>query len=1651
MQEYLRRLLEDKARLKKWKKIMIALSCIVVVCTVYALSLPAQTLACNKEEHTHTVECYDENNELICEKEEHTHTDDCTKQEEVNEANEQEESTVVKDESETLNNDEQVNKKTTTTTETTTEPFDLSSDANKDKITDIQFTYKYKKGDVEQEQIVKPNENVNVSTQDNLNMTYKLWFKDISATTLKDCGGIIKYQLPEGFKIRNEIQNNIVEGNNIRGTMNVNTDGLVTITYDTTFLSGLQNNHTLTGSFEVEAQIDMNKIDSSTGKITITTPKGDITLNYGLDYMEHYGNVSVDKKCEKEKTSNYIKYTITLTAGDDGCENVYVVDQFTQGKDLVNYVNINNNKTSLNPSENNRDPYETRVDNLQAGTIYKTNLPSSDQIIPGAVTNITKPESFVWNVAKMNPNEVRQLTYYVKLKDTTEIPYTSYKNVVNKAQVYSRKDNSSQVYSKGNKEFTFTPTITIDTNVMKKNIVTQNGNNYIKDRDGNYLVNYQIEFNYGSNNNVSIKEFQFRDSLDDDIFTDPKMLKYISFVENSIVLHVKKAGDTGYKEYKGNAIKVGWAKGNDTYTTTYNENNENSTRFNVYELNNKPITINPGDSYYVTYTLKIKPEVYAAMQSNSVTIKNRYFSYSGDKQLNRVFNDKLILNERKWVDKSVAGPTTAEETVNMKGTKYNYQLNEDSSAEQSFKVPAGSYKYTVNINKTDKNKTDGKFNITNVTLTDTLDKDVMKYVGYMKIMAYDTDDKVVGTKWVNIDKQQNFSLILSNIGWKDNCYSYTFEYFATPNDLSSLTSAKVTNTFTLNGNVKRGVDGKIFPFTKVSSSKDVTLEGSYNLNVNKQAWYYEKPKQNATEWQNGKHYWVIEVNGSKIRAGTQIKDEISDASGKDEMSSYLHKDSLVGVYKGDLKNLSNKKIEDLPENLIIGKDYYTAEYKNSKGFSGDNNYNELVLTTKKDIDLQENEKIYIVVRTEPQELPTEYRATSIYKNSVFVKHINDAEFTKYGEASQELYGGNYILKELGQTFEYKNGTYTNISKGKDTDNPENKIVKDKLIGDGIYASWAFKVNYGGDLKGDYRVLETIPDGMELSYIRIKWKGDLAKDINSKKITNLGSEWQDMTITADGDGPTNKDITTYYYVNGNQALIQLGEFKGIHARDDYSVDVQVVCRVTDPDVLLGGGEKTFNNKVMLQSPDGTKDYVSANADAKISNIKVLHKTHIHKENSPKIDYTITANEFGQTLLKNTTDKLTLVDEMSPNLVLDPDSIKAKNIKDDKDVKIEKIYDSKTNILEIQIPDGTPVRITYTCKVKVAPDTDAQVSNNVYWKNYSQKGGVNDEIKQFRYDLKASGTLGIETHPQLKIVKHDNTLKPLSGAKFEVYECKLENKEIKHTSRNPITVTSGADGTVKILTDKFQMDFNTIYEVKETDTVNGYILDNTSYYIMRAKKEDSSNDYSDYVKEYIKIAYQNSRDQHYIVAYDKDYFLVEIYNAQMGITVKKQFTNNAAETDKRPVSGTYNFGLYDKPNPQSTEKPLDTTYITYGPNDSEDVKSAKFKNPVDLTKTYYVFELDQNGQPIKASDGEATINSMQYKVVYESNSKATNIANAAKVGDTVTVTNKSRTKILPSTGGTGNLIYRMSGTALVVVGVISLSIIDKKRKKESRRKK
>ena len=1638
MQEYLRRLLEDKARLKKWKKIMIALSCIVVVCTVYALSLPAQTLACNKEEHTHTAECYDENNELICDKEEHTHTDDCTKQEEVNEQEE-----VVKDEPETQNDDEQVSQvseeeTTTTTTETTTEPFDLN---NGGKIEDIVITDD-KSNSVISNGTLKPNSKF-------LKITVK--FKDINASELNSkYGRSFSYTLPKFFRMTGDKETTIKDSS---GTTDIATirvkNGKVVITYTEEYINS-GTNTTLKGDFFVEGEVDLSQLNKNDGTTSLKTPNGKITLDYRQDYLEKFGDVKVTKQRPKpDSKSDYIQYTITVTAGQDGSKNVYVVDKFTNNSQLVSYMgDISNTPQVLASSPDGQKPYEERTKSNVAGKIYLADMQTSDNEIPKQVTDsssINQPGSLVWSISELKPNESRTLTYFVKLSDDKNLNKQS---ITNTASAYTKKEGGT-TYPKGKDDKTFTPTVSYD---MKKT----HDEKYTKDAEGNYIVQYKLEFTLNSSSNYPLKNFIFYDYLNYyDMPTDEKMLPYISYERDTVELHqIKNNKDTLVDK---STYKVEWEKDGTNYKADWSNSDGNPKRFRIRGTDSHPFTVYPGDSYYVTYKLKIKPEVYAAMQSNNVTIKNRYIANADNAKefdndiLNRVY-DQLELNEYTWVEKTKEATVTNQvQTINMGDSdiyvKKNDSYVKDSSV-NSFKVPAGSYKYTVNVNQTM-----NQFDVTEATLKDTLSSDVMHYVGYVKITPYEYDataNKYVDQdpKWVKIDNETTFELMLSQIGFPSNNNGYRFEYYAQTKDLSEIGNVEVKNTFSLSDVVK---GDQTFKFD-VSSSLTIQVKGHYSLSVNKSAWYYEKPQENATSYTNGKLYWVIEVNGTAIRKGTQIQDAISKDKGLTD--SFLHSDSIAGIYQGKPgKNINSyasfEEFKNSNKGLVDKSKSFDQKFDKSKNFTGTDDYSELTLKAKETISLNNDEKLYIVIMTEPQSLPSAYRAEFTYRNVALMKDISDQSFIERSSASQILYGGPNILKELGQTFTYDGEKVTTIQADHDKDNPGSKICTDllnKTNSKGAFISWAFKVNLAGELEGNYRVLEDIPDGMELSYIRVKWHTDEAGNVKSQTIDGLGDEWKQNSNKSTNDNG-NLETTIYYYnKNKNQALIQLGEFEAGRVGDKYAVDVQVVCRVTDDKVLLGGEEKSFTNKVTLLSPDGQTIIDTASNEATMSKRDNLSKSDnfnrelVENNTSQTINYTITANALGQTLPLNDGNKLTLVDKLDENLELDPTTIKAKE-ENGNEVHIDdKSYDPKTNTLEISIPNGKTVIITYSVTVKAAPGTPVDLSNKVFWKSYSENGGENDVIKGFKYRLAAGGSTEGEENPQLTITKMDeNKLEPIKDVKFDVYECELNGKAIERvSSKGSISGKTDANGIYKV-DSSFITHSNTIYEVKETDTPDGYVENKDSYYIIYVEKKNGVN--PPYVQDCIDYFNKQDKIRYKIVDSPQKFNLV-VYNTQKGITVKKQFTNNAAETDKRPVSGTYNFGLYDNPNPQDTEKPLDTTYITYGPNDSEDVLSAKFKNPDNLKGTYYVFELDQNGKPIQAS-AEATINSMQYKVVYESNSKDNSKAtNIAKVGDTVTVTNKSRTKILPSTGGTGNLIYRMSGTALMSVGVISLSIIDKK---------
>ena len=981
--------------------------------------------------------------------------------------------------------------------------------------------------------------------------------------------------------------------------------------------------------------------------------------------------------------------------------------------------------------------------------------------------------------------------------------------------------------------------------------------------------------------------------------------------------------------------------------------------------------------------------------------------------------------------------TTNDQTIHMNSDVYvkNNNSYEKDSSVSSFIVPKGSYKYTVNLNKSQ-----NQFDITHATLKDALSSDIMHYVGYVKITGYEYDAntntyKDKESKWVKIDKQNSFELKLSELGWS-NSYGYRFDYYAQTEDLSEVGQIKVTNTFTLNGEVVRG--NNKFNFTNKTASQTTQVNGFYNLNVNKSAWYYERPVENATTWENGTFYWVIEVNGSAIREGTKIKDAVVKENNITD--SYLHTVSIAGIYQGKLTKQigacqNYQEFLDSNTGLVDKKDLFDHEYTNNKNFTG-NNKSELTLTAKQTINLENDENIYMIIKTEPSQIPTDNRDTFTYKNEVLLKDTTDTSFNKRNDATQSLHGGGDLLKEFNFTFSYDGEQATILKDG--TDNNTSKIatnILDQTTGNGIYASWVFKVNYAGDLNGDYRVLEDIPEGMELGYIRIKWHGSQAGSVVSKTMDDLGDDYNVYSNTAINDNGQNQSTTYYYNKKTNKALIKLGEFENKHTRDECSIDVQVVCRVTDSKVLLGGQSKTFANKVTLQSNDGEEQLATSSSTAALEK-NSLDKSHPETFNGQTIKYTITANTLSQKLPSNDGNKLTLVDKLGDTLELDITSIEAKDDAGNS-VEIEKAFNPETNTLEISIPNEKKIIITYTVTVNIPPDTTSTVSNKVYWKSYGSDGGKNDVIPNFSYNLNAGGSTTSTDNPELSIKKIDqDNANPMNDVTFDIYECELKEDTIQRVEGR--TTSGQTENGVFTVKAPFVTPYNTIYEVKERNTPDGYMKDDSSYYIICVDRGNSDK-YTDDVQRCIDYFENQSNSNKYKVAYFSTDFKLTIYNSQKGIVVKKAFINNAAGTSHKPVSGTYTFGLYD--NPQGSGSPIQVKTITYSTGETEE-KTTKFIN-LKLNTTYFVFELDDEGNPITDTSQEVKVNKLPYVVEYKVKGNSTS---EAVVGDEVIVTNSLRTKMLPSVGSRLTLIYRHLGLVMVVASFIVLLIIYKHRVKE-----
>lgn len=1441
----------------------------------------------------------------------------------------------------------------------------------------------------------------------------------------------LSYQIPD-FLRDAKGAGDLYEGTEKIGTITVE-NNVAKVTIDKNSLENLiKNGNThLKGYFYVQGQVNLSLIKDNGGKAVVILGDKTVTLNYGPDCIEKFGGVTIDKKVATiDTTNNYVAYTITVTAGKDGCKGLYVVDRFTSNGNLVNYAgNINSSETTLSGKPNNQEPYEIITGSTNHGKIYLADSADSTIKKPEAgQSNITNP-CIVWNIKNMGANERRELTYYVKLKDDVNLRN---QQITNTATLYS--NGSQGVYDRGSGEANFTPTINYDGKFTKD----VNGN-IIRNNDGSYTIPFKLSIALNEDtSNYTIKNLQFRDFLRN---IDNDLLQYVTFDHTSFKLYKndKMVDPTKYN--------VKWSS--ETNNTDFKEWNEvtNPKSFKLSGNEGSPIDLSPGQSCYVTYNVIVKPEAFAKMHSDSITVDNRFVAHADNVDQNRdggfeAYNSIPIIKTYEWNGKHVDQNATTEESSEIiNDDKYTYngdKIEKDSTSENSFIVPKGSYKYTVETNKTLND-----FDVTDVIMTDTLTSKYMKYVGYVKVEALEantissdlnkvTSDtytsqptyETVGTKWVKIDGKKTFSLKPSDLGWTKQNYAYRFTYYAKPEELGAFTETKVKNKFTLNGIVKKGNGEFTFNENDVSKETTLTIKGTLNMTAKKVSWYYSEPTKESGTWSKGELYWVVDVGGTQIAQGTTFRDLIK--SDDKITSSYLHDDSLVDIYKGTLpdgKSISDYK--DLNDLTSTGgltssiKDKFKTDFKGTAP-----NYNELLFTANEDIKLENGEKVYMIIKSEPAELPspTNNRDTKTYKNSISIKV--DDNYVSEQPAEKTLYTAPNILKELGQVFKYDGKTVTNLQIGADKTESgaadTSKICTDLLKESrGVFVSWAFKVNYDGKLNGEYSALEDIPEGMELSYIRVKWHGEDASSVRSKEISGIDSTvWTRIENKSTND---NKSLEqTIYYVNKNnkQAMIQLGDFEAKEERDNNSVDVQVVCRVTDSSVLLGAKLHTFTNKVTLKKDGKDIDTATSPETVQLTEENKNINKKQGQSNGQKIDFEINANQLGQTLPTNDGDNLKLVDELGENLQLDTTSIKV--FKNDTEQITNCATSYTNNTLEITVPNNVPIKITYTVTVNAKPEESVKVTNTAYWKGYSKDSG---KIVESDYSYKVGGGIEALSKVNFKLTKQDqnNLNTVLQGATFDIEKCELNGNVI--TTSKIATVTTDANGVITQ-----DLDFDTLYKITETKAPDGYVLDNKPIYILDLKDKEKDTSYLEKVKTLVK-------ENKLYVIYKQQNFDIQVQNHKGEITVVKKFINDAAGNSHNPVSGTYKFGLYTDENNLTT--PLQTVSITYNASETQE-KSVKFIN-LDLSKTYYVFEIGDDNKPIVDTSKEVTINKLQYTVDYKTEGKSTN---ETKYGQTVTVTNRSRTKILPSTGSYGTLIYRISGAMLVLASLIVLINIHKK---------
>ena len=1222
----------------------------------------------------------------------------------------------------------------------------------------------------------------------------------------------------------------------------------------------------------------------------------------------------------------------------------------------------------------------------------------------------------MWKIGAMEAHEVRTLTYKVKLKEG----YTgghSKGSVVNTAKAYSK------TYPRQEAKSTFTPKAGM---TLKKT-----AGEFQKEADGTACIEYKVWVQAYKDNTYTLDNVKIYDSLkgDPNLKTDEKLYPYLTYIEDSFQLYKVNSTNAADK------ISVPEREGGAANPVIDNKKDSAERKFECYIGDMKP-----GEERTLVYRMKVDEGIYCT-GNGDINIINYAILYPDDRvsdgpRFERYRSEKNF-SKKTWDRKIQNEKTTSEQTVTIPQNDkvYGYDLAEESASLRSFTLPAGSLKYQVIVNE------DGQWNISSSNFTDEISK-YLRYTGYLRLDYYEgglkkdaADDAAAlkqlrektptETSWINIQDQQTFSFQPGQVFGKKGSGAYLLTYYAVPYNTENISQTVSGNSFDLKGKAI-GPGGQTHNIAGVRVEASAVIEGGAKLSAKKDGWYYDSAKDTGGDWQRGHLYWVIDVTGNEVSKGTVFR----DTPVRENNIHLMRRSTMIGVYTGKLPEGQNftgyyKSTKDLSEDSILKK-LSGNRLNGEKAPEGADYFwsatNEMcTIEMKKTVALEKGEHLYIVLRTAPQN-DIGIRDVKEFRNKLEMKGSESRDFIEENTATLTANGAGTNFKEAIASYTYDGTDWVKLKKNLNyADSDITKLLKDRITEPGIYIEWRLHINYHGDLKGKVQAEDLLPEGLQLAYVRYFDRADaLAGD--PPVITEIAEyegnpSWEKQTVTAPGDR-TSAEATCISYYNKAERRIRfdVDNLKDTGQAKNAALEIQVVTKVTDPEVLLGGQEKTFRNGLRVKGEDG-EVITDSTADISVTATTLTKKRSTIE--SGKVPFTIEVNPLGTDLVKGS-DKITLVDELKSPLHFDPDSLVIEDAKGNQlagiSPKIETTDEGEKMLLTI--PDDQKLTIRYQTAIAAPPESEFTINNCAYWFGYS-KDVAKVEESGVKYSIESLAET--TTKPALRVRKLDqeDTSKVLRGAEFTLrevtYDADADNwKEADGSS--DIKKTTGSDGIAVFGKDE-TLKYNTVYRLQETKAPDGYIQDTSVKYIAIGKKTGEAG--SEAFPAELKAWQQKGVSVYYLGAT----YTCTVYNRKGSLRIEKTFQNVNGEevTGVQIADGTYAFGLYAEEGDTfdySTERPLQILKITVQngniryQNGDTSTEKPEFTGLATGT-SYRVYELDASGRAITESGSKYTAeNGQKFQVTY-GKIKAT--ISPDGTAEAIRITNKQKNDI-PLTGVT-----------------------------------